>query len=257
MKVISPTTPKPPDPKAILLIGPPGNGKNVLAMGFPDLGIFDCNRNLDGPERYIRETLKNTALAYRLDSIIWDDKDNQPRPIEKCFDHLMDEITMEAKEPKSKCYLLDSLSDINEFIIRKILKDQNKSEMESRHWQPFKSHFLHLLISKLRSLNAHVICTVHEEEKTENDSKEVMKKNVVGYEPTVQGKLGDMLGGFFTDVWRCWSKPGVPVEKTDFMLSTQPTSKSRYLKNSFGMPNEITLTGKGFSAIEQYVKGKL
>jgi len=100
--------------------------------------------------------------------------------------------------------------------------------------------------------------TIQEPEITETDPRNIMNTIVVAYKPMVQGSTADNVGGFFTDIWRCWSQPA-PGDRMEFLIQTTPTSKSRYLKNSFGMDSLITVKQNelAFSKIEKWVKGKL
>lgn len=247
MKISSPTSPKPVEKKSILLIGPPGGGKTSLLMQFPNLCILDCDRNLDGPDNMIRHGLKdatgkivksplNPALSYWYEPIYMDDTE-KPVPVEKCYDYLMQKLTAVAANPSIDWVAIDSLTHINEFIIRKVSAGEKKDVMDPRDWIPFKSHFLNLLVSKIRGLGKHVIATVHEVIQWETDPKNIMVKYEKKYEPSVQGSIADFFGAFFTDMWRCEAKIGA-MSKVEFWLRTQKTQKSD-LKNSFGLPPDM------------------
>lgn len=255
MKTSSPTAPKVRDPLSICLIGAPGAGKTVLGMSFPGIYIADCDENLDGPELFHRS--KNKDLSYAYDSMRTDDK-GKPVPIYQCFDRLMDKLSLVAKEDSIKTVIIDSLTHVNEFIIQKVLKAQNRSVMEARDWQPFKSHAISLLVGKLRGLGKTTIAICHEVEKTSPDPQKVMVERVDAYKPNFQGGVGDTLGGFFTDVWRCSASPGV-AGKLDYLLQTTRTTKSIELKNSLGMPSEFKCTTGElmFDKIKPYLEGRI
>lgn len=232
----NPTQPKPREPRAFLFIGPPGGSKTTVAMQFPNVVFLDCDRNLDGPERFNRTKLKD--LAYGYIPITFDDK-GAPVPIEKCYDRLIDQLNVLANDPIPMTVVVDSLTMINEFIIRKILNEQRRGEMEARDWIPFKSRMLDLLVGKLRRLGKDTICTVHESKLTEPDPKNMMNKIIVAYEPSVQGSIVDYFGGFFTDMWR-FTAEAAPADRVEYNIWCNRTAKSD-LKNSLGMPNKIVV----------------
>lgn len=252
MKTSTPAGVKPVTKKSICLIGAPGSGKTALCMQFPNVWFADCDENLDGPEFFVRK--KNAQLAYSYDNIRRND-DNEPIEIYKCFDRLIDKLGAIGKEPSIETVVVDSLTYINEFIIQKVLKAQQREVMEARDWQPFESYAIALLVGKLRSFNKTTIVTVHEIEKTKNDPKVVMKETVESYVPSFQSKVGDSLGGFFTDVWRCSAEPAVGGG-VEYKVTTNRTTKSAELKNSMGMPDEFKCkTGElMYDKIKPYLK---
>lgn len=255
MLTSSPTTPKAVEPKSILLIGPPGGGKTTLAMQFPRPAFMDCDRNLDGPEAFNRSKMKE--LNYGYEKITYDE-DNKAVPVHLCFDRLLTKLAGLASDSTYSTVIVDGLTMVNEFIIQKILVEQRKTEMEARHWQPFKSNMINLLVGKLRGLGKTTICTCHESviEKPNPDPKKIMDPVVASYRPAVQGGITDYFGGFFTDMWRCTAN-SAPGGKVDFMIQTVRDPLSN-LKSSFlNMPNEI-LVKQGeiaFQKLIPYMKG--
>jgi len=253
MKQSTPTSPKPPDPLSILLIGPPGGGKTTLEMSFPSICVCDCDENLDGPERFLRS--KSKDFSYSYERIRYDDKD-LPLDLDKCYDGLMEKlITLKANE-HIKTVAVDSLTSVNEFIIQKILRAQRRGEMEARDWIPFKSRMLEL-INRLRGLGKTSICAVHESKITEPDPKNMMNKTIVGYEPSIQGSIVDYFGGFFTDMWRCTAE-AAPGGLVEFRLQPIRSAKSD-LKNSVGLTETIKIkSGESmFEKVAPFLKGRI
>ncbi len=168
-------------------------------------------------------------------------------------------FTIDAVYKARKTVFLDSLSHVNEFIIRHVLVLQGKKtkslEMEARDWSPFKSYAYLLLVARLEETQKTVLCSCHETKVYGKPTKEdMMNPPVDSYEPMFQGKVGDTIGAFFTDVWRLEVRQDIGCYKT--ILQTQSHAKCHHLKNSLSMPPEVDIT-KGISALDQYLKGRI
>jgi hypothetical protein len=233
---------------------------------------MDCDRNLDGPSRFLREGLKvdgkqtvaaiTPSLSFTWDDIRSDDKGVEV-DIADCYNRLCDKLKLfksDAAYKERKTIFLDSLSHVNEFIIRHVLRMQNKQqrvgEMEARDWSPFKSSAYALLVGRLEESGKVVICSCHENKVYDAPTKDnMMNPTIKEYEPMFQGKIGESLGAFFTDVWRLEVRQA-PGGKNETWLNVDKMPKCDMLKNSLGMPKELNITA-GFSVIEPYLKGHI
>ena len=259
MNISSPTSPRPPTPLKILLIGPPGSRNTTLGLQFPNAYAEDCDRNLGGPERWLSSN-GHEDLSYAYNNVRYD-TNGKMREVHDCYNALCDDLTRMANAPSEyaqvKTVFVDSLSHVNEFIIRHVLSKQQKTknpyEMEARDWSPFKSFAYILLVAKLEQTNKHVICSCHEVKLTETDPKQIMTERIIGYEPFFQGRVGDIIGAFFTDVWRLEVRPA-PGDKSETWLQTTRHPKCEHLKNSLGLPPEVLLKD-GYKTLEPYLKG--
>jgi len=242
-------------------MGPPASFKTTLMLQFPDIHVLDCDRNLDGPIAFIKKNLLPN-FSFTFDPIRYTE-DGKPVPIEDCYNRIVDilkRFKSVLEYQARKAVGLDSLSHVNEFLIRHVLRLQDKSkragEMEARDWSPFKSYAYQLLLGALEETGKTVICVCHEQKiygKADKDN--MMNPPVEAYEPMFQGKIGETLGGYFTDVWRMEVRPA-PQGRVESILQTMPTTRVAMLKNTVGMPAELNVTA-GFKVIEPYIKHRL
>lgn len=236
MNISKPTDKKAPEPLSILLIGPPGGGKTSLAMQFPYPCFMDCDRNLDGPERFIRS--KNSNLEYGYVQITY--KDGKPLPVHECYDRLLTELDAIAKVPECKTVVVDGVTLINQFIIQKVQHVQKRDTMELRDWGKVGAAFINLLYVRLRQTGKNTIVTCHENPVERANPTNPMLKELVKLEPAINGGIAHTMAGLFTDVWRCYSEP-VAGGKVRFVIRTSKDTYSADLKNSLGLPSEIQI----------------
>lgn len=235
MKLITPDSTAPTGPLSVLLIGPPGGGKTTFTLTFPNLCILDCDRNLDGPCLYLRSIKK--LRSFKTDSV-WRDGQSDVEPWD-LYDRLLDLFDEVSQDPEVKWVCVDSLTHVNEFIVRKVLREQkNATLMQPHFWGPFNTHLLRLLVIKARGSNKNFIGLVHETWKErEGGDKFTMDKTIDKRKPTIQGGVAKVIGGLFTDMWRI-SCDRAPGDRLEYKLETQRTAWDD-LKNSLGMPAVI------------------
>jgi AAA domain len=209
----------------LLLQGPPGVGKTTLACHFPGAYIADCDINLAGPLRWLREN--NGVLPIGYDLIDRDENGTEVNPALR-YDRLGRCLNTALKDPSVQTIVIDSATKLSDYIIAEVLRQQGKKEMTIQMWGFYLAlwkHFLGLLTAQRK----HFVLICHERvEKDEIDQS-------LKYFVLVPGQMGHIIGSLFTDVWRCEvSVAGVPA-KYSWNIRTMPDHKFA-LKNSLGLP---------------------
>lgn len=254
MNLSTPSTPKAAEPRAILLLGGPGGGKTTLSMQFPFPCFLDCDRNLDGSEGFVRS--KNPKLEYGYTQVTY--QDGKPVPIEKCYDRLISELDSISKEPQVKTVVIDGITLINNFIIAKVQKEQGTEEMKIPSWGRVANAFVKLLIVKVRETGKNTIVTCHETPVERPSATNPLLKELIRYDPAISGGIANVLGGLFTDVWRCSSEAGT-AGRVQFRIQFTKDNKSGDLKNSLGITQDMIINqGElAWTKLEPYLKAYL
>lgn len=251
MQTSSPSTPRPSQPKQILLIGLPGSGKTKFLLSFPGLYILDADLNLDGAELLVRK--ENPGLSFKYDTLPIDDL-KQEVPEHMRFDRMM-KLTLEAKkDPDTQLIAYDSLTNIIQYLVWQIQASQKRDTMEIRDWGLHKGSMLSLLI-KQRLTGKHVIFTAHREDKTKKvktpTGKDTLEEEITGYLPSANPALQKDLAGMFTDVWHMYLKPR-PGGVYENWIETMPTPMMSYLKNSMGLPPTLDVTKDAWKTLSKW-----
>lgn len=219
----------------LLLQGPPKSGKTTLACQFPDVGVLDCDNNMAGAIRWLKENLPDQLNHIWIETVNIDEK-GQEVPEHLRYERMVRLTAEFTKNPQIKTLLFDGLSSISTYLMDHIVANKPTSQekkMTISDWIPFRE-MLSKLIIKTRATRRLVIMTAHDE---------VNKNDLDGsitITPNVPSKLAGTIGGFFSDVWHC--EPGT-VEGS-YVVRTTPKPTIPSLGNSLGITAE---KGKGFT----------
>lgn len=233
----------------LLLQGPPKSGKTVLACKFPGAYIIDIDRNLGGVLRYLRDN--NLPMPVGYDHLDRDENDALiPLPLR--YARLAKLLLAAQENPLVQTIVLDSGTTLSDVLIAEALRGQGKTAVaDFKDGRQFWGHFAVLgkgFMAALSQMRKHIVLIVHE--KTEKTAE----GNVV-YPIKVAwpGQVGEILGCFFTNVWRCETKiiPAGATNNYKWVVRTLPDHRYA-LGNTLGLPAEFEFDWK---LVEAKLKG--
>lgn len=227
----------------LLLQGPPGSGKTTLACHFPRPWIFDLDRNLAGPLRWLRQ--HNGPMPVGYDHVDITDS-GTPIPEADRFDVLDRKMIEVQKRTDVDTLVIDGGTRLSS-ILMAYTKKMQPSIKDGRQLFGFFYQYGAAFLDVLTRMRKHIIFVVHE--------KPIVNEGgaLLGYEVHWPGQLKDVMGGFFTDHWRAETKEipqGLSPSKYEFNLRTMPNSMFK-LKNGLDLPPIFTFDWK---LIEQKLK---
>lgn len=232
----------------LLLQGPPGSTKTTTACRFPKAWVFDCDLNLGGPLRWLRD--HNLPLPIGYDTI--DRKeDGTVVPENMRWARLCECITNVAKragELDVETLIIDSATKLEIYNQAHVLRTNptKSGGLEMPSWGFVRSNWIQL-IGTLTTAKCHFVLTAHE--KVDKDELDGSLK----YFLFMQGSFKDMAGSMFTDVWRAeMQSSGGLTPSYKAMIRTMPDYRFQ-LKNSFGLPPLFEFDWK---LIQQKLEGK-
>lgn len=233
MKTISATSPKPQNPKSILLIGPPGGGKSTLALQFPNVGVVDVDRNLDGPVNRLMKVIPDYTIKWDTAHLA---KDGQKvKSLDLVWERAKEITDDMLADEWVKTVVFDGLTMADDVLYEYVLRKQNQSEMRIQDWVMFRAEMIRVIM-KCRTANKTFIMICHEEPQLN------LKGDTIRLVPSFRSKVSNFFGGFFTDMYRCVCQPCAKdkdhPQGVRFDLYTIPTALSE-LKNSMMMPDKV------------------
>lgn len=215
------------DKLRLLLQGPPGSAKSTTAAQFPGCYSIDIDINLGGPLNYLKEKKLPCPIGF---DVLDKDENGAEVPLPLRYQRLDKLLIAAQKNPEIKTIHLDGGTGLIDIFIAEVLRQQQKSEMSKREWN-FFAQLAKKFFSTLASMRKNIVLVVHEKtNKAENGAI------VYPIKVNWPGQTGDLIGAFFTNVWRCESKvEGFGAnEKARFYIRT--ISSTHELKNSLGLP---------------------
>jgi len=217
----------------LILQGPPGRGKTCLATQFPKAYIIDLDANLGSALDWIRRTGASLPVGY--DRVDIDEKGVVVEPKLRYL-RLAKLLQEAAANPEIETVVLDSGTALSPIFESEILRQHNKNSIEDwkdgrQFWGFYYKLGVHFM-STLKQMNKHIVMPVHEATNKTADGSVVYPIKIAW-----PGRLGEMLGAFFTDVWRCEVTASGAGANIQHKYTLRTTPEYMYdLKNSRGLP---------------------
>jgi hypothetical protein len=223
----------------LLLKGAPKTGKTVVSLMFPNPYIADCDNNLGGAVRLIRERFPDKEFRY--DTICVADNGTLV-PEAARWSRLVSCCTAAAKDPWVKTIIVDSAATMSDMLIAHIINEKDsgkdKDKMTIGDWIPFRN-MVTKFVTTFRSVGKFFIMTAHELAEKDDGTGQII------YKPHIPSKLQDNFGGFFSDEWLCVAETtGGEIRRT---VKTAPDPR-RPLGSSLNLPLEFVFEWDKFAA---------
>jgi hypothetical protein len=220
----------------LILQGEPKSGKSTLACQFPGAYIIDCDVNLGGPLRYLRD--HNLPLPLGFDVL---DKNGTGQDIDMQMRYTRFSLLMSEaqKHPDIKTIVIDSATSFTDILLAETQRLQPSVKDGRQLWGFFFSYGK-ALMAQLRLFRKHIVFIAHERTDKLPDGGVVYPVRIAW-----PGQLGQIMPSFFTDVWRTEIKQVgfSPNAKYRWVVQTMPSYQYK-LGNSLGLPDEFEFDWK-------------
>jgi len=220
----------------LLLQGPPGSGKDVVAAQFPKPFVIDIDRNLGNVMRF----LKSKGMPQPLFDFIDTDKDGNPLPMPKRYNRLNELLIEGQVSPDVETIVISSGTTLSDVMISAVLASQGKTAIsdfkDGRQFWNFFAVASRNFMATLSQVQKNIILTVHEKVR-ENEQGQTVYPLEVAW----PGQVGDILGCFFTNVWRCEtdSVTSGPNTITKYFVRTAPNHQFKLKQALVGIPDRF------------------
>jgi hypothetical protein len=152
------------------------------------------------------------------------------------YNRMVELIKRYSVDPKIQTLVISSATKFVDVLINATLAQQNKDNIEEykdgRQFWGFFARNSAFFFETLTKMRKHIVLEAHEKINKDPTGSVVYPTKV-----NWPGQVGQIIGAYFTDVWRCdMSTTGFGANATsDYVLRTTPDYRYE-LKNSFSLP---------------------
>lgn len=220
----------------LLLQGPAGSGKSCVLGQFPGVYVIDLDHNFKSAWDYLR----SKGLHKNIVGTDFVDEDEQKKKVPLAgigfspqYKRLSELLVKAEADSTVQTIGIDSGTIMADILVAETLAKQGKPVMSKQEWGHFANYGKHLM-AVLASARKNIVVTFHE----------VLPKDINGnivypYKVTWPGQIGDRIGMFFTNVWRCKCEAtGFPAKHT-WKIYTMPSSQFELKNTLVGLPAEF------------------
>lgn len=221
------------DKLRLILQGPSGAGKTTVACQFPKPYVIDIDVNLGGTLRFLKERKLQLPLGY---NVLDKDEEGKDVPPKQRYLRLAAYLKEAQLNTEIETIVIDSGTTLADVMIEEVLRQQNRNVIgdfkDGRQFWGFFAVLGRHFMGTLSAIRKHIVLIVHERTMT-NESGAVVYPVKIAW----PGQVGQNIGLFFTNVWRCEVQltPSGLTTSYKWLIRTMPEFKYE-LKNSLGLP---------------------
>lgn len=194
-------------PDSVLILSEPGGGKSTLALNFPKPFVLNCDRNLAGPIRWLKENNKPTDFYYG-DPFV--DENDNAIPRDDWFKRAVQLLQEAVMSTDIKTIIIDSLTTFVDIVLTEVMRQQGRprgsfefktstsktvdTPLQIQDWGAFFGLMKHIIF-QLKSTDKTLVVTGHL--KTDKDELSGILKQFIA----CPGQMSEIIAGYFSEVW--------------------------------------------------------